>query len=404
MYCPYCGRDIPTRTSICPACRGVVSEAMMAAYYSDPKPAEKASRAPEYTYETVQQQEYEEPKRRKWPLIVALVFLLAIVAFIVTPLIQESMSANRTDHRVTFVMKTPGYNDEATAIPVHVSGTQSNGAAYDKMVFLDGGGNGIVLEPGEYTLDFPGGSILANGTVLTAPKKTTINVSIADDLPRNAFVQVPVDTAVTYKAVSPIKLSDKVLDGVYEYAVQDPNDNGKADKLRENAKKVREEAIAKREKDAAAIEKEATGKLKVSEGDEAKFVGTLEIQTAEEVAAKSGDESIGWNLGGQKLAVLWLEKTRKVTVETAYSDDYDGYEGYYDEEDGQTYTNSQEFQVKCIILNTDVEGVYSAPDDGTLSSHEGKTVLAEGHVYLNTDWASSSVSPITLADPMLEDL
>ena len=403
MYCPYCGRDIPNHASICPACRGVVSEAMMAAYYSDP-PAAQASRAPEYVYETVQQEAYEEPKSRKWPIIVVLVLLLALATFIAVPLIQESMSANRTDHRVTFVMKTPGYNDEATAIPVHVTGTQSNGQAYDQMVYLDGGGNGIILEPGEYTLAFPGGSILANGTVLTAPKKTTIDVSVAEDLPRNAFVQIPTDTTVTYKAVSPVDLSDKTLDKVYEYAVQDPDDNGKADKLRDNAKKVRDEAKAKQEKDAAAAEKEATGKLKVSEGDEAKFLGTLEIQTAEEVAAKIGDDSIAWNMAGQKLAVLWLDKTRKVTVETAYSDDYDGYEGYYDEEDGQTYTNSQEFEVRCLVFNTDVDGIYSAPDDGTYDAHEGKKVLAEGHVYLNTDWASSLVSPITLTDPILEDL
>lgn len=376
----------------------------MAAYYSDPKPTKQSARATEYAYESIPQEANEEPKRRKWPIIVALVFLLAIVAFIATPLIQESVSANRTDHRVTFVMKTPGYNDEATAIPVHVTGTQSNGAAYDEMVYLDGGGNGIILEPGEYTLAFPGGSILANGTVLTAPKKTTIDVSVSADLPRNAFVQVPTDTTVTYKAVSPVDLTDKTLDKVYEYAVQDPNDNGKADKLRENAKKVRDEAQAKRDKDAKAAKKEASGKLTVSEGEEAKFLGTMEIQTAEEVAAKLGDDNIAWNLAGQKLAVLWLDKARKVTVQTAYSDDYDGYDLYFDETDGQTYVNSQEFEVRCLVFSTDVEGIYSAPDDGTLASHEGKTVFVKGNVYLNTDWASSLVSPIVLTDPVMEDL
>lgn len=375
----------------------------MAAYYSDSKPIRESQQAYGYSPETLDQ-EPEEQKRRKWPIVVALILILALASIAIVPLAQEAISASRNDHRVTFVMKTPGYNGEATAIPVHVTGTLSNGEAYDKMVFLDGGGNGVILEPGEYTLAFPGGSILANGTVLRAPKKTTLDVSVGEDLPRNAFVQVPTDTVVTYKAVSPIDLTDKVLDGVYQYAIQDPKDNGKADKLRANAIEAREAAKAKHEKATEAIEKEATGKLKVSEGDEAKFLGTLEIQTAEEVAAKLGDDSIAWNLAGQKLAVLWLEKSRKVTVETAYSDEYDGYDLYFDEDDGQTYMNSQEFDVRCLVFSTDVDGIYSAPDDGTLASHEGKTVLAEGHVYLNTDWASSAVSPIMLTDPQLEDL
>jgi hypothetical protein len=56
------------------------------------------------------------------------------------------------------------------------------------------------------------------------------------------------------------------------------------------------------------------------------------------------------------------------------------------------------------VFNTDVDGIYSAPDDGTYDAHEGKKALAEGHVYLNTDWASSLVSPIMLTDPILEDL
>ena len=126
-------------------------------------------------------------------------------------------------------MKTPGYNDDATAIPVHVTGTTADGSAYDQMVYLDGGGNGVVLDPGEYQLSFPGGSILANGTVLVAPKKKTLDVTVPDGLARNEFVQVPTDEAMTYKAVAPLDLTDETLDAVYEYAVQAPNDNGKAD-------------------------------------------------------------------------------------------------------------------------------------------------------------------------------
>ena len=401
MYCPYCGRDIPQNTTICPACHGLISEATMAAYFQ----GQSADSINEYSRATVERQLAEKQPRRVWPIIVAVAVVLALlVAFIAVPLIQESVASARTDHRVTFLLKTPGYNDEATAIPVHVTGTKANGSAYDEITYLDGGGNGVSLEPGEYQLSFPGGSILANGTVLVAPKKKTLDVTVPDGLARNEFVQVPTDKAITYQAIAPLDLTDEVLDAVYEYAAQAPNDRGKADRLRENAMQVRADEIEKKEAHAAAIEKEATGKLKVSLGDEAKFIGTLEINTAEEVANRLGDESIMWNLEGQTLAVLWLDKTRKVTVETSMTDEYDGGELYFDEDDGMTYTDSQQYEVKCLVLNSDVEGIYGGGDDGTLTAHAGKRVIATGRVNMPDDWASSLVSPIMLANPTIENL
>ena len=409
MFCPYCGRDIPNNATICPACRGVVSETMIAAYFQAEKEQGHRHHRSEQRQERIKPAPVEEPsdkepKRRKWPIVIVLVLVLALVALIAVPLLQEAVASGKTDHRVTFLMKTPGYNDEATAIPVHVKGTQTNGAEYDEMVYLDGGGNGISLEPGEYVLSFPGGSILSNGTVLVAPKNKTIDVTVPEGLAHNEFVQVPTDDSVNYKAVAPLDLTDKTLEAVYKYAVQAPNDNGKADKLRANAVKAREDALAKKEAETDAIEKETSGKLKVSLGDEAKFLGTFEICSAEDVAKRLGNDDIAWNLGGQTLAVLWLEKPRKVTVETSTTDDYDGYNLYFDEEDGQTYTDTQEYEVQCLVFSTDVEGIYSAPDDGTLSAHDGKTVLATGHVSLPSDWTRSLVSPIELASPTLEDL
>ena len=399
MYCPYCGRDIPQNTSICPACHGLVSEAMMAQYY-------QGQDSSEYSREAVERQLSQKPeKSSKWPIIAVLLVVLALlVAFIGYPLAQEAISSSRDVHRVTFLLKTPGYNDEATALPVHVTGTKLDGSEYDQMVYLDGGGNGVSLEPGSYKLSFPGGSILSTGTVLVAPKKKTLSVEVADGLPRNAFVQVDTDKAIEYTTVLPINLSDKTLDKVYDYAVQDPDDNGKADRLRENARQVRADAIAKKEAASAAAEKEATGKLKVSLGDEAKFTGTLEINTAEEVAKRLNDENIQWNLEGQKLAMLWLDKTRKVTVETSNTDEYDGYNLYFDEEDGMTYTDTQEFEVRCLMFSTDVEGIYGEADDGTFAAHDGKKVLVTGRVNMPDDWASSMISPITLAGPAIEDL
>ena len=403
MFCPYCGRNIPNHTTICPYCRGFVSEAMIASYYQYTQ-ENTASEAPDYTYGAAAGYVPEQPKRRKWPIVIVLLLVLAIAAVIAVPLFQEATASSRTDHRVTFLLKTPGYNDEATALPVQVTGTKADGTAYDTTVYLDGGGNGVALEPGEYTLTFLGGSILSNGTVLVAPNKATLEVTVPTDLARNEFVQVPTSKAITYKAVAPLDLKDKTLDKVYAYALQAPNDNGKADKLRANAIKARETAIAKHEEAQKAIEKKASGKLKVSLGDEAQFVGTMEINTADEVAKRLGDENIGWNFEGQTLAVLWLDKPRKVTVETSTTDEYDGYNLYFDQDDGSTYTETQEFSVSCLLLHSDVEGVYAAGDDGSLAAHDGQRVLATGKVGYPSDWSSSLVSPIVLINPDLEYL
>ena len=333
-------------------------------------------------------------------IIVAFIALVALALAI--PLVQESIAANRSDHRVTFLLKTPGYNDDATAIPVQIDGTLSNGSGYSELVYLDGGGNGVVLDPGQYTLHFPGGSILANGTVLVAPNDAELDVEVAEDLPRNAFVQVSTKKAISYKAVSPIDLTDDTLETVYEYAVQNPNDHGKAGTLRDNALAARTTAQDKQAEDTAALVKEASGKLDVTPGDEVKFVGTIKIQTAAEVASELNDDNILWNLDGFTLAVLWLDKTRKVTMDTSSS--YNSMYDYSDIDGTSDMVTSEDYKVKCIALSTDVEGLYSSGDDGTLSAYEGKHVLVTGHIYLSEDWSSSLVSPITLTNPSFEVL
>ena len=408
MLCPYCGRDIADNTTICPACHGIVSEANFAGSAAQYAPSQyshrnrKKRRPISQSLEGFGPESLEKPRNRKIAIGVVLAFVVLVALFFAVPLVQENLAQNRIDHRVTFLLKTPGYNDDATAIPVQVDGTLSDGESYSELVFLDSGGNGVVLEPGNYTLTFPGGSILSNGTVLVAPDDAKLEVEVAEDLPRNAFVQVSTDDAVSYKAVSPIDLTDETLEAVYEYAVQDPNDHGKANTLRENALSERTAAQEKQAEDTAALEKEANTALDISPGDEAKFVGTIKIQTAEEVASELNDDNILWNLGGHTLAVLWLDKTRKVTMDTSTS--YNSMYDYSDIEDTSNMVTSSTYKVKCIALSTDVDGLYSSGDDGTLTAYEGKRVLVTGHVYLTEDWSSSLVSAITLTNPTFEVL
>ena len=411
MFCPYCGHGIADNATICPSCNGLVSEAIMASSYQNElgkhSRANYAQQPDPRDYDSaelgnVKLEDFNKPRRFKWRYPVIGVIVLALLLFLVVPLAQEAISSTKDMHRVTFLLKTTGYNDDATAIPVQVTGTNSSGFVYDELVFLDGGGNGVVLEPGQYTLTFPGGSFLSNGKVLLAPEDAKLEVTVPEGLARNEFVQVPTKDAITYTVVSPIDVTDEQLNTVYEYAAKNPADHGKANTLRADIESKREQAKSEKAESDASVEKEASGDLKVSVGDEAKFIGTFDIISAEDAAEKLDDQSIYWNMAGQTLAVLWLDEERTVTVESTTSSDYSYNYYYYDQNTGQTTTSSQEYQVKCLVFNTDVEGVYTAADDGTLTAYDGKRVLVTGRVNLTSDWESSLLTPITLSSPEFE--
>lgn len=341
-----------------------------------------------------------ERKKRNWPLIILLVLAAALILAVAVPLVREQISAGSDAHRVTFVMRAPGYSGEATAIPVDVSGTQSDGTAFDLTVYLDGGGNGIVLEPGDYTLSFPGGSILPNGTVLVAPQDLQLQVNVPQDLPHSAFVQVPPDQVVEYSAVAPADVTDELLGSVCLYAMADPSDHGKAEELRENAVKAREEAIEQRQEHTAEVEKDATGPLTVSVGDSASFVGTMQICSPEDASARLEDDNIQWNYYGRTLAILWLDEPRELTLQ----DPQRAGEGWYDD-NGEYHEQEfyeENYTMTCLLMSNDVEGLYSysETDDTWLSAYDGQRVLVSGKVS-SPDWVDSQVSPIILANPTI---
>ena len=399
MQCPKCGEQLAEHGTYCGSCGAPVSKDGKAG--QDPSPVgPKQGQEPPSPVGPSEKEPRES--RVHWIAIGLLaVFALAMVLIVAVPLAQEQINASRDEHRVTFIMKTPGYNNDATAIPVQVKGTLANGNAFDQLIYLDGGGNGVVLEPGDYTLSFPGGSILANGTVLAAPSDQQLEVSVPTGLTRNEFVQLPADQVVAYTAIAPLDLTEEVLDGVYALAVEAPNDYGKADELRTGAWKAHEDAVTQKAADTAAVEKKAKAPLTASTGDEATFIGTLQICSPEEAAERLGDESLAWNFYGQTLAILWLDEPRKVTMQDAST--Y-GVGGYYDEYGNYVEETTAEFELTCLVLSADVEGLYSyePADDGTLASLNGSHVLASGKLAATADWAASQLSPITLVNPTFE--
>lgn len=427
MQCPKCGREMPDYALFCGHCG--LSLAHDNAHDSgkgeaDPSLAgfsiEHWEAIPSATADASAQSPASAPSPqdsvpepapkpsfwvRHWkvPLAVLLVIAAIVLVAFAVPVVQEQVSMHSDRHHVTFVIRAPGYNDDATPLPVKVEGATAGGRLYSETVFLDGGGNGVVLEPGDYTLSFPGGSILANGTALLPPE-TVLEINVPQGLPRNEFVQLPPDQAVEYLAVSPLDTTQEMLNDIYLTASSNPLDNGKAEELRDNALLAHEDAISKKDEHTAQVQQNAMGPLTVSVGDSARFVGTLEICSPEDVSARLEDENIQWNYYGRTLAVLWLDEPRDLSLinHAIY-----GGSGWYDEEgyyhEDAFYT--EHYQMRCLLLDDDVEGVYSygEGDDGTLSGLNCRHVLVSGKVGL-PDWSGSLVSPVILANPTFETL
>jgi hypothetical protein len=128
------------------------------------------------------------------------------------------------------------YDDGATSIPVQVEGT-ADGASYELVCYLDAEGNGLELPVGDFTLTFPAGIVLSDGT-FAAPAddaQVTVTVEDTDQGPHATFSQ-----DVTFTEVPASQVTDDELDAVEQYAESDPNDQGKAHDLCQDVRDARD--------------------------------------------------------------------------------------------------------------------------------------------------------------------
>ncbi len=128
------------------------------------------------------------------------------------------------------------YDDGATSIPVKVDGTV-DGASYETVSYLDAEGAGLALPVGDFTLTFPAGAILSDGTFVAPADDTQVTVTVedTDQGPHATFSQ-----DVTFTEVPASQVTDDDLDAVARYAQDDANDQGKAQDLCQNVRDARE--------------------------------------------------------------------------------------------------------------------------------------------------------------------
>jgi hypothetical protein len=135
-----------------------------------------------------------------------------------------------------FTSSGAAYDDGASSIPVQVEGTAA-GASYESVCYLDAEGDGLELPVGDFTLTFPAGIVLSDGT-FAAPAddaQVTVTVEDTDQGPHATFSQ-----DVTFTEVPASQVTDDELDAVEQYADSDPNDQGKAQDLCQNVRDARD--------------------------------------------------------------------------------------------------------------------------------------------------------------------
>jgi len=305
MFCPNCGKAVPDGAIFCKECGArithIVSDASTpsASQAQTPQLAaqEPALQTPQWAPSTqtpqqapsayAPQQTYAVPpsannksKRTRTILIViiAAVVLLAggIGGYLVFRNAQQQAAAQaaaeaayneaHTRHAVVFKVDAQGYADAtASKIPVHVTGTDLDGATVDEGGYVDAEGEGLSLLRGTYTVTVVVSPLTSDGTVYDVPS-TSWNVTVGDDVEPGATVDATAQP-ITLTVIGDITaLTDDQIARIYDCAVGSGMDAATAGTYRDTLTSARQAAIdEKKAEEAAAAAAAAEAQKKAEE-------------------------------------------------------------------------------------------------------------------------------------------
>jgi len=132
-------------------------------------------------------------------------------------------------HAVVFKVDAAEYSDAtATKIPVHVAGSDVDGAAVDEDAYVDAEGRGVELAEGIYAITVVTSPLTSDGTVYDVPT-TSWDVTIGTD----AGAGADVDATSQPIALSPVSdytaVSDETIQRMYDYASKSGTDQATVD-------------------------------------------------------------------------------------------------------------------------------------------------------------------------------
>ena len=233
MHCPHCNAEIPDGARFCPACGSTLSQ---------PTPSAQPQATPPQTTPP-QPQATPDPlpkQKKRWPIVVGIcvaVVLVAGMAFAAFSFVLRGVQGGAAQQRdVVFTIAIgSGYDTDASRIPVSITGTDVDGNAVDKTVFLAYSGVDTQLPPGSYQVSAIGSPIAKDGTIYeysNSPYSFTID---ADGKGEEA-VTVRSERALTYLPISPEKMTDKAIEDALAWARKDEESGADVGKLEAAAK------------------------------------------------------------------------------------------------------------------------------------------------------------------------
>lgn len=324
------------------------------------------------------------PKKKRTKLVVGIVLAVVIVcagvgAGVWWKLDQDAKQAAwdyaHTSLVTLVTVDAPGFDEQATAIPVKVVGTDLDGNAVDEVQYLRPGSMQVETLAGNYTLSFPGGYFTGDGTVVKAPD-TTLSINPAVD--ENADTSEPAsnvngsanpDAPIVFAEVDDLEASPEVIEDIAQWAGQDANDNGKAESLSGKATDAHDEAVAAEEKRKA--EEEAARKA------------------AEEAARRANPDNVDGlsstvTLKGRLVREEWTtSKTKMGWSAVAYFLEFDEpVEASFNANGGPTSATLTRVQVHSIEqYDTDADKNLDSITSPEWEQYVGKYIAVKGKLY-----------------------
>lgn len=250
MFCVKCGKEMSDDALFCAKCGAAakppkpavaaetqeepVQSEVVAAPEPEPEPGPETELEPkpepdsklESAPKPEADSEPEPQKKRRRSRIAVIVAACVVVAAIgIGAWWMLLYQPAHTGHKIAIKGDVPGFDENATAIPVEISGTDASGQGVDEVRFVEPGDLSIELLPGSYQVTVAAGYATGDGRIVDAASDSKqVDVSTKADSEQNlaisaGFRQLDDDEA------------DGAIERIERYAAQNPNDNGKAGQL-----------------------------------------------------------------------------------------------------------------------------------------------------------------------------
>ena len=249
MHCPNCNAEMPDGARFCPDCGNLVMSqttppAQPQGTPPQPQPQPRPYAAPQQpptSTPLVQGTPNMRPKpKKRWPIVVgicAAVALAAGLAFVAYNFLRQGVQDGTTPQRDVVFTITIGreYKAGASRVPVNITGTDIDGNAVDKTIFLEYEGVDTRLPSGSYQVTAIGSPIAEDGTIYeysSTPYSFTID---ANDKTETA-VTLPSQRELTFTPISPEKMTNEAIEDALAWARKDEGSSADVGKLEKAAK------------------------------------------------------------------------------------------------------------------------------------------------------------------------